>query len=57
MLVCFNLVIFGLADWLEDATRGWCMLGREEAVEEDWVCLEVDEVGMTRDRRVGREPP
>lgn len=57
MLVCFNLVIFGLADWLEDATRGWCMLSREEAVEEDWVCLEVDEVGMTRDRRVGREPP
>lgn len=34
ILVCFNLAIFALADWLDDATRGWGMLGREEAVED-----------------------
>jgi hypothetical protein len=34
MVVCFNLVIFGWADWAVDATRGWCMLVRVEAVED-----------------------
>lgn len=58
IVVCFNLVIFGLASCDDEYTRGWCVLGadiaRAEAVEVPLDIFEGVEADMTRASSVCR---